>query len=137
MSDPTKAMRKMYYQGLSSVIRVYDGWAPLSATSPYCVITTNFEDNPKLKVCESYSFTATLQIYHEFQEYGNSETLDNVATQILDVIIPEAGRPSYLSIEGWNHDEVKLVSGANQTFQNAKLVIYQKTLVINHFISKI
>lgn len=135
MKDPTTAMRAMYVSGLNSICPVYDGMSPTDVPQNlYGVITaTSFTRQP-VKFVNNFRFVVTLEIYQEFHEYGNSEGVDTLAEQILELMIPMDSK-SYLSIQGYSHDEVILTGGANSTILFDKgFNVYRKVLNITHSI---
>lgn len=135
MKDPTKAVRKMYVQGLSQVLTIYDGMAPATASGMYGVILNTSFLREATKSVNRYKFTVSLAIYQEFEEYGNSEGIDDTADAIIEIILPD-DRSGYLDIDGYDQTEIIIESGGNTAFQNDASVIFQKTLTINHFITE-
>ncbi len=135
MKDPTKAMRTMYVQGLKDIIRLYDGIAPVDTSSLFgVVLSTNFNREP-LKSVNTCKFSVTVAIYQEFLNDGNSEGVDDVANSIIEIMVP-LERSGYLVVTGFSQNEITLEGGSNQAFQNDALVVFQKTITINHFLSE-
>ena len=131
MTDPTKYVRKMYFDELNAdVIKVYDGLAPTSATGIYAVIDTSFLVQPITKGCRVYRFTVNLDIYEEFPEYGSSVGVDNKADQILSIMF---GTPTIAG--GYTVTESILQSVQNTAFQNDRFAIWNKKITIVHVIS--
>ena len=134
VQDPTKYVRKMYVNALEGIIKVYDGMAPADATGIYAVMDTAWT-REGAKNCNYYRFTVNLEINQEFKEYGNSEGVDGICDDILELMMP-LNSSGYLTVVGFSQDEITLESGSNDAFQNDALVVFRKTITINHFLSE-
>jgi hypothetical protein len=138
VKDPTKYVRKMYFDSLNEVITVYDGMAPADATGIYVVIDTSWT-REGIKNGNYYRFTVNLEINAEFKEYGSSEPVDLLSDQILDIIMPDL-RADYPSVGGgFAQNEVLLPAISNAAFTSVAgssvMAIWQKKLTIVHIIS--
>lgn len=135
MKDPTKAVRTMYVNGLEDIVTLYDGIAPEDASGTYGVITATSFIRQAIKNDNYFKFSVTVEIHQEFNNDGNSEGVDAICNDMLEILMP-LNSSGYLSIDGFNQSEVTLENGANDAFQNDAMVIFRKTITLNHFLSE-
>ena len=131
---PTKYIRKMYKDSLSSILPIFDSLPTGTATIPYGVISSISLSPRPARGAKEVIATVTLQIFDEFKENGGMLRIDNKTQQILNLLVPETF--VYLSIENFNHVICKLLDCFNDTIDISAVTVYRNTLRIEHLVSQ-
>jgi len=136
MKDPTKYVRQMYKSAFedNSICDCYDGIAPSSASGLYAVIVTTSWSRQPIKSIDAVRFTVNVEIYEEFNEYGNSEGVDNASDTLLELLVPLTS--GYLAVAGFDIMETTTESITNDSGVNDAVVTFRKTIVLNHLITE-
>jgi len=136
MTDPTKYVRKMYYDSLIDVVPVYDGMPPADHVTIYAVIiSTSWTLEPATKGCTIFRFVVNLELYQEFKEYGSSVGVDDKADQIIAIMCPQSVNSLPSIGGGYHQNEVKLPFIENDSGRNDALAIWRKKIQLVHIIS--
>ena len=134
MTDPTRFVRKALIDALKlNDFVLYGQNPPSSAVAPYGILTVNTA-GISAKNCEMYRTTTTIEIYSEWREYGGRKSIDEISDNIIGLMVPN--NYTYLSIDGFTHANVKLVSSDERVSVVDSVTTYIKTMRFEHLISK-
>lgn len=128
---PDKYIRAAY-KAVMAPVMVYDTMPPADAEAPYIVITS-IESIPSVTRCISWASVVTVTIFSEFQEFGQSLTVNDIAEDLINAV--GIGTNSYLSIDNFGNENVLLVSSLNDYVEVGSVNIYRQVLRISHILN--
>lgn len=135
-ADPASEVRAMYKTTLANVAPVYDAVAPSGAgvNQPYIVIqTVDAINRPVRDGFPEYRAVVNLIIPIEFRENGGSVAVDDVSSQVLDILVPSKQDPMPV-IAGWSHVLSRFVRTTTFTEYTGSIQVFSKRLVIEHIV---
>ena len=130
-------MRKLYVGVFATLgVPVYDGMAPASANGKYAVITDTSFGRAAIKQENYCEFTVSIDIYQEFKENSNSEGVDATGNAMLEIILPLSSK-SYLPMDGFRQNDVRLQNIANDAYQSSSVTVtHRKRISILHLLNE-
>ena len=128
MTEPNRFIREMYVTELTGIVNVYDQKAPTGAVTPYAVLADIRREQMPLKG-EYYKCTTTLNLYHEFNELGNTEALDALSEDVINVIMGTPVIPSFQLFKN------EFTGDGQSMVDDAELKTYKKVLRFVHYVT--